>query len=134
MWIPKTKEELKLEKKKIEKDARLSCLFFIFYFPFILVLYFKFIGTKHGILFDFTVGWTKILDILPNLFYISSIGGIIIYFVSRKFNNVSSQVCLKCEKKQKFKKNNNTCDCGGELRLLNEMKWVENNDQIHKHE
>ncbi len=128
MWIPKTEEELNIEEKKKEKDALRSGLFFFIFFPLIVTFSQKFIGTQKGVLFDFTLSWSQILENLPRLFIISAICGIVVYIGFRKFNTVSTLVCLKCGKLIKYKKNIK-CDCGGELRMLNEMKWSEDNDQ-----
>lgn len=129
MWIPKTEDELKFDEKKREKNARFSGFFFFFLIPFISTLQNKFIGTQayRGASLESTMTWTQVLSTLPTLFFFSSIGGILFYIGFRKFNNISTQVCLKCGKLKRFKRNEN-CDCGGKLRLLNEMKWIENNE------
>jgi hypothetical protein len=82
MWIPKTEEELKLDEKKREKNAIFSGLFFFLFLPFIITLQNKFIGTQayRGAPLESTLTWTQILGNLPNLFFFSSIGGILIYF------------------------------------------------------
>jgi len=129
MWIPKTEEELKLDEKKREKNARFSGLFLFFFLPFISTFQNKFIGTQayRGAPLESTLTWSQILGTLPYLFFISSIGGILLYLTFRKFNEFTTQVCIKCGKLKRFKKNT-YCDCGGKLRLLNEMKWIENNE------
>ena len=127
MWILKTKEELKIEEKKREKVALRSGILFFIFFPIITSLGQKFVGTHKGVIFDFTLSWSQIFENLPELFTISAVFGIVIYIVFRKFNDDSSRGCLKCGKLTKNKKDIK-CDCGGELRKLNEMKWVENND------
>jgi hypothetical protein len=129
MWIPKTEDELKFDEKKREKNARFSGLFFFFFIPVITTLQNKFIGTQayRGAPLESTLTWTQIIPTLPNLFFISSIGGILSYLAFRKFNEFTTQVCLKCGKLKRFKKNEN-CDCGGKLRLLNEMKWIESSE------
>ena len=128
MWLPKTKEELNFNEKKKEKDALCSGFLFFIFFPIIVSLGQKFLGTHKGVIFDFTLSWSQIFENLPELFTISAVFGIVIYIVIRKFNDDSSRVCLKCGKLTKNKKDIK-CDCGGELRKLNEMKWVEDNDQ-----
>lgn len=133
MWLPKTEEELKYDERKREKKAKISGLFLFIFFPLIMSFKNKFLGTRKGILFDSTLTWSQIFDDLPNLFLISIIGGILVYIGFRKYNEVSTHVCLKCGKLKQFKKHDK-CDCGGELRLLNEMKWIENNEQNQKHE
>lgn len=129
MWIPKTEDELKFDEKKREKNARFSGLFFFFFIPVITTLQNKYIGTQayRGAPLESTLTWTQIIPTLPNLFFISSIGGILSYLAFRKFNEFTTQACLKCGKLKRFKKNEN-CDCGGKLRLLNEMKWIESSE------
>lgn len=133
MWIPKTEEELKLDEKKREKGAISSGLFFFFFIPFIFTFQDKFIGTQayRGAPLESTLTWTQILGTLPNLFFISSIGGIIFYLAFRKLNEITTQVCLNCGKLKRFNKKIENCDCGGKLRLLNEMKWIEDKKHIN---
>ena len=128
MWKPKTKEELLKEERKQEKDAKLLGVFVFLFIPFMLTVLSKFIGTQayRGAPIESTLTWTEVLGDLPNLFFISSIGGIIFYLAFRKLNEITTQVCLNCGKLKRFNKNIENCDCGGELRLLNEMKWIEN--------
>lgn len=128
MWIPKTEEELKSEERKREKNARHSALFFFVFLPMAAILKYKFLGSYNGKLLESTLTWPQIFEMLPNIFLISCLGGILAYIGFRKFNEVTTQVCLKCGKLKQFKKNEN-CECGGKLKMLNEMKWSENNDQ-----
>ncbi|MHB9141385.1 MAG: hypothetical protein ACYC25_05885 [Paludibacter sp.] len=132
MWEPKTENELLQDEKKKEKDAKFIGIFFFLLLPFILTVLNKFIGTQayRGAPFGQTLSWTQILEVLPKMFFLSSIGGILMYLAFRKFNNITTQVCPKCGKLRQFKKNDNCdCECGGEFRLLSEMKWIENKKQ-----
>jgi len=132
MWKPKTKDELLKEERKKEKDAKLIGVFFFLFIPFLLTVLTKFIGTQayRGAPLGQTLSWTEILRTLPFMFFVSSIGGILMYLTFRKYNYVSTQVCPKCGKIRPLDKNEN-CACGGKFRLLSEMKWVEN-DKIEQ--
>ncbi len=132
MWEPKTENELLQDEKKKEKDAKFIGLLFFFLIPFILTFQNKFIGTQayRGAPLGQTLSWTQILEALPKMFFLSSIGGILLYLAIRKFNYITTQVCTNCGKLRRFKKNEKcNCKCGGEFRLLSEMKWVENKKQ-----
>ena len=129
MWKPKTDEELNLDLKQREKTARLCGILCVFLFLILEVFVNKFIGTQayRGASFGPTMTWMQILRMIPRLLSFSSIGGILIYLALRKFNNNTTQICLKCGKLKRFNKVED-CDCGGKFRLLNEMKWIENNE------
>ena len=126
MWIPKTEQELRLEKKNREKNAIYGGLLIFLSIPALLILKDKFIGTGgfKGAPFGATLSWEEILETLPQSFFASSIGGIISYILYRKIKPSTTQICLKCGKIKQFSKNT-TCECNGKLKFLNEMKWVE---------
>jgi len=129
MWVPKTDEELNFDLKQSEKTGIYCGLLFFFLILILEVIQNKFIGTQayRGASLGPTMTWQEILRMIPGLLPFMSIGGIIFYLAIRKYNNNTTQVCTKCGKLKRFDKVE-ICDCGGTIRLLNEMKWIENNN------
>ncbi|MDD4971960.1 MAG: hypothetical protein PHT07_21245 [Paludibacter sp.] len=129
MWVPKTDEELKFDLKQREKDAKLTGILVFSLILIFEVIQNKFVGTLayRGASLGPTMTWQEILRMIPELLPFMSIGGILFYLAIRKFNNNTTQVCTKCGKLKRFDKVE-ICDCGGKFRLLNEMKWIENNE------
>lgn len=132
MWIPKSNEEIKNENIKKEKSARKTGIFSSIFFFLLLIVDFKYIGTKRGLgdnsLFGPTMTWTEILDYLPLHFFLCLLIGLSFYFYNRKFRQVSSLLCDSCGKIKRFDKIKD-CDCGGHFVMLDDMKWIENIDE-----
>jgi hypothetical protein len=132
MWTRKTDEELKTENAKREKSARKTgFLTALLSFP-LVILDFKYIGTKSKMggntLIGPTMTWNEILKELPILLFLCVLFGLIMYLFSRKFRQVSSLICNSCGKTKRFDKIRD-CSCGGHFVLLDDMKWIEDEKQ-----
>ena len=129
MWIPKTDEELKVDIKQREKTARYCGMLIFFLIPVFELVQNKFFGTQayRGASFGPTLSWVQIFNMMPGMLCISSIGGILFYLALRKYNINTTKLCPKCGKLKRFNKVEN-CECGGKFRLLNELKWIDNNE------
>ena len=130
MWIPKTYDELRNERIKKEKSARRTGLFFSIFSFFFLIIDYKYIGTKSkggNELFGPTMSWNEIFDFSPYIFLISLLSGLCWYFYERNFRQVSSLLCDSCGKIKRFDKKKD-CDCGGHFVFLDDMKWIDNNE------
>jgi ABC-type proline/glycine betaine transport system permease subunit len=143
MWIPKTDEELRELAKAREKNAIMSGLSMALIFILIEIVDAKYIGVKIEKspipLTQPIYTWSQIFKSLPRL----SLFGLVIwafgYLGFRKYRPITSLICDSCSTIKRYDKIKD-CDCGGHFVILDEMKWIEDeeteneNDNDNKNE
>jgi hypothetical protein len=123
MWILKTKEELKKEKRKnrsILVPVGFSIL--IFLGGLIDAIVFrdtKVLGLDFGYIFLLLIA-SVVLGML--LWFLILTGRRI--FVSNIFDSTPTVVCLICNKK-KTNDDHMNCECGGRFEFMENLKWVD---------
>jgi len=129
MWIRKSDEAIKQEAYRKEINARKYGMYTVFIICIIDILFSKFIGTKSQMgsntLLGPTMSWDEIRKSLPSTLMLGIFIGFVFYQYDRKFRHVSSLLCDSCGKIIRYSKQHNECPCGGHFVLLDQMKWID---------
>jgi len=134
MWVPKTEEEIKALLKGREISARFLAIFGSLFMFAVVILISKYVGFKDGPAHvGPTYTWSQIVYSIPRFGIICLIMGIIMYFAFRKYRQISSLICDKCGKIKRYDKIKD-CDCSGHFVFLDEMKWIENEENENKYD
>ena len=145
MWIKKTDKEIldsefdeleKFKKTRLKKSIRFSIWTFISC-ALILPIDFLLFGVPNG-RFNHTpnrrIDWNELPDYINGILIISILISISLFLVSffwGKRLKSSTLMCDKCHLTKNYS-DNKICDCGGNFDLIENYRWIEENQKIEK--
>ncbi len=148
MWQKLTDiEKRDIEEKEMAhfKKTRLKKSLLVFSIVFILFMSLQVIGAltyginEHRTRLDpisrskSPIEWSELPIYLPRFIFKASILGLIVFFVFYRLGNSKNKsgtlICDKCFKTINYR-NNFICECGGNLDLLTNYKWIEESNEV----